>query len=422
MRLSEQKNQVKIMTRFFFEGNTAAIIKLSKKYNFYSFYDKKMVLYLAKTYQELRLHYLSNNCYKYLLKNNSFQEESIIRYLTNLILLNDFRQLNQLIFKYKSVIKSQWSHDFLEIANIIADIRLTFKEIDVQDIFPKIINYSRKYSLNYLFNLDRLAIPLTNQQLLTLAVTEAKHYNRLNKSVEHKRIKNKRIKNKRIKVAYISPDFYGRPTGFLMKKFFKYHNSEDFDVYIFCRFYYKNDHVHQEIKKYHPKIFYFVYTSVIDIVHTIQHFKIDILVDIMGLMSNHNLSLLSYHAAPVQITWLAYPGTLGSKHVDYNIADKIVIPPEERQYYSEKIIYMPECYQLNDDSLYADINIMDKLKPQEENLPSDWNKYFILGHMNMNYKIDFISWNMWIKIMKLTQKTLLVVIIDIQNNDIVKKN
>ena len=52
--------------------------------------------------------------------------------------------------------------------------------------------------------------------------------------------------------------------------------------------------------------------------------------------------------APVQISYLGYPGTLGTNFIHYIVADKIIIPADQREYYSENIIYLPNTYQPTD--------------------------------------------------------------------------
>ena len=56
------------------------------------------------------------------------------------------------------------------------------------------------------------------------------------------------------------------------------------------------------------------------------------------------MNIFSHRLAPIQINYLGYPGSLGSKSYDYIIGDKIVIPKENQSYFSEKILHMPDCF------------------------------------------------------------------------------
>ena len=76
--------------------------------------------------------------------------------------------------------------------------------------------------------------------------------------------------------------------------------------------------------------------------------EIDILVDLNGYSGEQRLGVFAHRSAPVQVSWLGYPGTLGASFMDYILADKIVIPEDEARYYSEKIAWLPHSYQIND--------------------------------------------------------------------------
>lgn len=75
---------------------------------------------------------------------------------------------------------------------------------------------------------------------------------------------------------------------------------------------------------------------------------IDILVDLTGHTQNSRSGILALRPAPIQVNYLGYPGTMGADFVDYLIADRFTIPPEKREHYTEKIVWMPDCFQAND--------------------------------------------------------------------------
>ena len=78
---------------------------------------------------------------------------------------------------------------------------------------------------------------------------------------------------------------------------------------------------------------------------------INIAIDLQGYTSKHRVGIFSYRAAPIQINFLGYPGTMGSNYFDYIIADENLIPETSRKFYSEKPIYMPYQYQVQNDEL-----------------------------------------------------------------------
>ena len=77
----------------------------------------------------------------------------------------------------------------------------------------------------------------------------------------------------------------------------------------------------------------------------IQDAKIDIVIDLDGHTRSNRLAVLARRPAPVQVTFLGYPGTLGTDFIDYIIADEFVLPPDQHQNFSEKVVYLPDTYQ-----------------------------------------------------------------------------
>ena len=106
----------------------------------------------------------------------------------------------------------------------------------------------------------------------------------------------------------------------------------------------------------------------------IKEDKIDILIDMQGHMHNNFNQLLLNKPAPIQIHWLGYPGTTGIPTMDYLIADEVIIPEESQKYYTEKIAYLPNCYQCNNTSLICHTS---KCTRSTYNIP-EMHLYFVI--------------------------------------------
>jgi len=100
-----------------------------------------------------------------------------------------------------------------------------------------------------------------------------------------------------------------------------------------------------------------------EIARMLRAFEVDVLIDLSGYTAGTRLEVLAERVAPVQMTYLGYPGTLGLPYVDYLIADRVVIPEESRKYYSEKVLYLPGCYLPRDK-----IDVPESLTPTKESL------------------------------------------------------
>ena len=120
-----------------------------------------------------------------------------------------------------------------------------------------------------------------------------------------------------------------------------------------------------------------------------------------------------HRAAPIQINYLGYPGTLGSKVYDYVIADKITLPEKAQKDYLEKIIYLPNCYQPNQKNR----EISEKnFKKEDFGIPKN---SFVFGCFNNSYKITPIFFNSWMKILAQTKGSILWLL---QNDNEGRKN
>ena len=153
----------------------------------------------------------------------------------------------------------------------------------------------------------------------------------------------------KIRVGYFSADFRKHALMYLMKGLFELHNKEQFDVYIYSLSS-EEDELTDELKKNVN-----VFRNISDLsdenaVSIARQDSLDIAVDLMGYTKNMRLSIFSLRVAPIQISYLGYPGSTGAECIDYLISDKIIIPDKFKKFYSEKVIYMPNCYQCNDNN------------------------------------------------------------------------
>jgi predicted O-linked N-acetylglucosamine transferase (SPINDLY family) len=121
--------------------------------------------------------------------------------------------------------------------------------------------------------------------------------------------------------------------------------------------------------------------------------KIDIAVDLKGFTKDSRTGIFSYRAAPIQISYLGYPGTMGAEFIDYIIADKVVIPEKDKPYYRESVIYLPHSYQVNDNTRVISDRLVTKFSMR---LPEQG---FIFCCFNQNYKISPAEFNIWMRLL-----------------------
>jgi len=129
--------------------------------------------------------------------------------------------------------------------------------------------------------------------------------------------------------------------------------------------------------------------------------EIDIAVDLKGYTHKSRTGIFAFRAAPIQINYLGYPGTMGANFIDYLVADSTIIPKEYRNYYSEKIIYMPHSYQPNDNNRLISKKEITK---SDMGLPED---SFVFCCFNNSYKITSVEFDIWMNLLKKVEGSVL---------------
>ncbi|QBB71598.1 tetratricopeptide repeat protein [Pseudolysobacter antarcticus] len=120
--------------------------------------------------------------------------------------------------------------------------------------------------------------------------------------------------------------------------------------------------------------------------------KSDILIDLDGYCSGSMPALFALKLAPIQVNWLAYPGTLGADYYDYLIADHFVVPAIQRAFYSEAIARLPRCFQPNDGTRV----IATPLARHDYGLPESG---IVFASFNNSYKFTLRTFTRWMKIL-----------------------
>ncbi len=208
------------------------------------------------------------------------------------------------------------------------------------------------------------------------------------------------IPKNKIRIGYFSADFFKHATMLLMKRIFELHDKNKFEIFIYsCSN--KHDEFTEELKKNANKFSNITNLSDEDAANLAREDQIDIAVDLKGYTKNTRLSIFSLRIAPIQISYLGYPGTLGANCIDYIIADKVIVPEFYKKFYTEKIIYMPDCYQCNDSKRLVSKNIFKK---SDLGLSED---DFIFSCFNANNKISPNEFDIWMNLLKRIKNSFL---------------
>jgi len=154
---------------------------------------------------------------------------------------------------------------------------------------------------------------------------------------------------RKIAIGYFSCDFHGHhPVARLTTGLFEHHDRSEFTVFGFA---YGGQHDDENASRIARAMDRFIDVSSMsdqEVASLSRSLGVDIAVDLTGVMYNTRLGIFAHRAAPVQATYLAYPGTTGCSFIDYVIADEVVIPSEDARFFSERPFHLPVSFQVND--------------------------------------------------------------------------
>ena len=206
------------------------------------------------------------------------------------------------------------------------------------------------------------------------------------------------INQNKIKIGYFSARFYDCATLHNMLDVFKNHDMDKFEIFGFN--YGTEDLWTKEIKKYFTKFFNISNLSLKDIENLSEENQLQIAVNLTGYTSSSRDEIFNNNIAPIQINFLGYPGTLGSKMYDYILADKIVIPKRLEKFYSEKILRLPNCYLPTQSN-----QKISETKFEKKELGIPENK-FVFACFNNSYKITPDIFECWVNILKRNKESV----------------
>lgn len=211
--------------------------------------------------------------------------------------------------------------------------------------------------------------------------------------------------HRRIRIGYCSSDFCLHPVAMLMVELFELHDRDQFEVYGYCWSPEDGSEIRRRVIAAMDHFRRIQPLADEEAARLIRQDEIDILFDLQGQTSGARMNMLAFRPAPIQITYLGLPATTGLPCIDFVIADRFLIPEEERPYYSEKPLYMPDVYQVSDRRRAPGPT------PTREScgLPQD---AFVFCSFNNNYKYTPEMFTTWMNILRRVAGSVLWLLAD----------
>jgi predicted O-linked N-acetylglucosamine transferase (SPINDLY family) len=196
-----------------------------------------------------------------------------------------------------------------------------------------------------------------------------------------------------LRIGYLSADYRSHATMHLIGPLFMRHDRRRVHCYAYS---YGGDDKGRSRKRVEIESDHFVDLLTVsdrDAAARIRADEIDILVDLKGHTANTRLAILALRPAPISVSWIGFPGPIGARFIDYALVDRIVVPPEHRSRYVEGLCYLPNCYQINDDTLGPIVATGERA---QHGLPDTG---FVFASFNRVYKIQARLLDLWARIL-----------------------
>lgn len=207
-------------------------------------------------------------------------------------------------------------------------------------------------------------------------------------------------KHDKIRIAYLSADFHEHVTATLMVEMFEQHDRERFEITAVSFGPDDGSAMRIRLVKAFDRFHDARQQSDRDVAKLLRQWEIDIAVDLGGYTSGARPWVLAHRPCPVQAKYMGYPGTSGSDFIDYIVADALVVPPDQEEFFSEKIAHLPDTLWVTDTK-----RAIGPLPSRAEaGLPQTG---FVFCCFNHNWKITPPLFDIWMRLLQATEGSVL---------------
>lgn len=202
------------------------------------------------------------------------------------------------------------------------------------------------------------------------------------------------IEGRKIRIGYLSSDYREHPTSRLINGLLRNHDRTKFELHMYCSGWDDGSAMRREVESHFDFVHSVTHLSDDRAAELIRSHKIDVLVELNGPTRANRMGILAERAAPVQIDYLGWPGSVGGRVVDYVVGDHYTVPDGAEKLYPERLIRLEKIYQVND---YAAQVLPDPPARSALGLPND---AIVLGMFNAINKVRAEVWQVWMNILR----------------------
>jgi predicted O-linked N-acetylglucosamine transferase (SPINDLY family) len=205
----------------------------------------------------------------------------------------------------------------------------------------------------------------------------------------------------KIRIGYVSGEFRQQATAILMAGIYDRHDKEKFELVALDAGVDDQSPLRARLEEAFDQWINIRGLSDQEAAEAVRGAGIDILVNLNGFFGDTRMGVFAQRPAPIQVNYLGFPATLGAPYIDYIIADKTVIPESDQAFYDEQVVYLPGCYQANDDQGRETARTPSRA---ETGLPETG---FVFCNFNSGYKLTPETFDSWMRILGQVENSVL---------------
>jgi protein O-GlcNAc transferase len=203
----------------------------------------------------------------------------------------------------------------------------------------------------------------------------------------------KRARSEKIRIGYFSADFRNHPVARLTAGLFEAHDRGRFEITAFAFGVRSDDSMRARLERAFDRFIDVQERPDLEVAKLSRELGIDIAVDLGGHTDQERAGIFALRAAPLQLSYIGYLGTMAAPYMDYLVADRTIIPLSETPHYSEKIIYLPS-YQVNDPQRIVAERVFSR---EELRLPPEG---FVFSCLNAIHKLLPANFALWMRVLR----------------------
>jgi protein O-GlcNAc transferase len=205
----------------------------------------------------------------------------------------------------------------------------------------------------------------------------------------------------RIRVGYVSPDFREHLNAYLTSPIFRLHDREKFEIFCYSIHVGDGSQIRQRIESTAEHFRDVSHLSDRELAGLINVDGVSILVDLGGYTAFSRPGIFAHRPAPIQVSYLGFPGTMGAEYVQYRVTDPIATPAESVVFWDEQLVFLPDSFYIYDNSE----ELADALVERADYGISDQAVVFCCFHNY--YKIDPDIFDIWMRLLKRVPESVL---------------